>query len=87
MTLQDREDWGSPRPQIGKRTRLLPTCQRRRVCLETSRHAGGTAREDRALLKCLADRQTDQVETPMIHARQEGGYKGRNKIAPSYQIY
>ena len=78
---------GSSRPQIGKHTRLLPTCQRRRVCLETGRHAGGTKGEDRALLECLADRQTDQVETPPIRARQEGGYQGRNKTALSYQIY
>ena len=25
--LQDRKDWGSPQPQIGKRAHLLPTCQ------------------------------------------------------------
>ena len=51
---------------------LLDTCQNRRVCLETYRHAGGTMGEDRALLECLTDRQTDQAETPMIHASQRG---------------
>ena len=49
-------------------------CQRQHVCLETYRHAGGTTGEDQALLERLADGQTDQAETLMIHARQEGGY-------------
>ena len=43
--------------------------KRRRVFLETCRHAGGTTGEDRALLKCIVDRQTDQAETPPIRAR------------------
>ena len=68
------ENWGSPQPQIGKHARLLPTCQRRCVCLETCRHARGTTGEDRALLECLADRQTDQAEALTIRAKQERGY-------------
>ena len=35
----------------------------------------GTTGEDRALLKCLTDCQTDQAETPTIHARQEGAIR------------
>ena len=50
-------------------------CQRRCVCLETYRHARGTTREDRGLLECLADHQTDEAETPLIRARQEGGFR------------
>ena len=59
---------------LDPKRRLLPTCQCRCVCLETCIHVGGTTGEDRALLECLADHQTDQAEAPMIHARQEGGY-------------
>ena len=50
-------------------------CQRRRVCLETCGHAGGTTGEDRALLECLADCKANQVEAPMIHAKQEGAIR------------
>ena len=34
-----------------------------------------TTGEDRALLECLTDRQTDQAKTPTIRARQEGGFR------------
>ena len=44
-------------------------CQRRRVCLETCRHAGGTTGEDRALLECLADRQTDKKEAIRVEIK------------------
>ena len=58
---------------LDPKRRLLPTCQCRCVCLETCIHVGGTTGEDRALLECLANRQTDQAETSSIRARQ-GGY-------------
>ena len=43
--------------------------------METYRHARCASGADRALLKCLGDRQADQAEALTIHVGQKGGIR------------
>ena len=42
--------------------------------METGGHPWCASGADRALLKCLGDRQANQVEASTIHAGQKGGH-------------
>ena len=55
--------------------------------METGGHPWCASGADRALLKCLGDRQANQVEASTIHAGQKGGHQGRNNPTLSCWFY